>query len=223
MTVEEGVNSFEISYEMKAGAPGYEPDELSSIMTKAQLLLIKELAPLIDYNEQFRKGVAPLIRYEELPPLNENYGLFPNGKLFETKAEVYRVLSESLKASGECVEEDKMKIIPMTFDRYKIMIDNPFWQPDFEHVWRIDMATNGGERRTQIVSSMGVTVEEYKIHYIKKPENIVYDEESNNNGPLSELDGSMHDMLIENAVRIATGNTYLDRYEIKSLEAQRNS
>lgn len=222
MTVEEAVRNFEISYEVSAGAPGYEPEELSSILTKAQLLIVKELAPYYDLTEEFRKGLSPLYRREELTPNGSGYGLLPNGELFTTKENIYRVLMEEVKTKAHsCVNDGKVHIKPMKFDRIKIHMRDPFEAPDYDTFWRTDQSDTD-KRTMQIVTPPDVQIEKYIVHYIKKPEDIVYTGD-NDTQEFSELDDSMYDAIIENAVRIATGNTYLDRYQIKSMEQQRNT
>lgn len=130
------------------------------------------------------------------------------------------------------------KIKPITHDYYAANIRNPFKQPYKNLVWRMDidrsmkgygMENNGVDgnivmyeptsKRVELITN-GSSIIDYYLRYISYPRRIVVDEDTPSNQISCELDESIHNMILDEAVKFATGITNPNEYQIKIAEKQ---
>lgn len=125
---------------------------------------------------------------------------------------------------------------PITHDFVRANMRNPYTKPWKNLIWRLDFSKNisglGNEddttlndvyqfgssfKRTELITN-GSTITEYYVRYLSLPRPIVVDETSPENQVSCELDESVHDMIIDEAVKIATSVTEHESYEVKTVE-----
>ena len=85
MTAEQMYNEFEIAYEAIASgdAPGYEPYEVSILLTEAQDLVIKELISTgIEYDDKKALVLGPKIATDSYNSFSTS-SIYPNTYTFE--------------------------------------------------------------------------------------------------------------------------------------------
>lgn len=69
---------------------------------------------------------------------------------------------------------ERIKVVPITRDRYNIIKDDPFNKPNEEVVHRIVSANISGAQTFELISSAGVTIVQYHLDYIQQPPRIEY-------------------------------------------------
>jgi len=74
---------------------------------------------------------------------------------------------------GNTVTE-RVKVVPITRDRYNIIKDDPFNKPSEEVIHRIVSANISGNETFELISSPGVTIIQYHLDYIQQPPRIEY-------------------------------------------------
>lgn len=236
MTAAEMKRSFLVLYDKVTNfaAPGYTDEEISLFLTKAQeRIVLYYYKPLGNkYNEGFEETEQ---RRKELNTLLEGntnvsvsasqVGILPNGKFFDYPADLLYTVSEevTIGSSDTCIDNKRIEVKPITYDEYTINKRNPYKKPfadsDRGLVWRVDYNT----RRHELITDGTFTVDNYHIRYIKKPQPIIIDTSVLNGvtGPLNcTLNDILHERIIDEAVKIATGITDPQSYQIKSAEKQ---
>ena len=79
------------------------------------------------------------------------------------------------------------------------------------------------DRRHELITDGTYTIAEYHLRYLRRPQPIIIDGSTVDGvvGPLdSELDPILHKRIIDMAVKIATGVTDPQSYQIKTIEQQ---
>jgi hypothetical protein len=229
MTAAEFKEAFLIKYDRLANlaAPGYDDNEISFILTQAQEQLVKshynfksnKFKDGFEETEKRRKDLSELTRNANLDSsaisLDQD-GVSQNGIFYNLPDDLlYTIREEATLASDDtCVNGDRVGVRPVTHDEYVANINNPFKKPGTSRVWRLDFSTgNNTNRRHELITNGSYTIDTYHVRYIKRPIAI--------NIPLnitSELDESVHSEIVDRAVRIATGITDFQQYQIKTME-----
>jgi len=241
MTTTEMKASFLILYDKVTNfaAAGYENDEISLFLTKAQEQLVKRYYNYkgnkykegFEETEKRRKDLAELIMHENIDCslliagddlLTAANGIFVElpGKLLYTLREEAEI--ENTTSTCKAPNGSILSVKPITHDEYTINIRNPFKRPDNTQVWRVDYSSGtNGIRRHELITDGTYTIKTYKIRYLRRPEDIVVKDDLNNiTGVDSELNPSMHQEIVDTAVRIASGITDPQTYQIKVNEEQ---
>lgn len=211
-------------------APGYEDTEISVFLTKGQervaLSLIRPEA------NQFSEGFENTeIRTKELQELVEGVtittpsasqvGVLPNGTFFDLPANLLFSISEQITTTStiSCSNNKRIKVKPITHDEYAINVDNPFKKPSIRRgVWRL--AKKGTH---ELITDGTFTINSYHLRYIRKLNPIIIGTNTIDGaiGPLDcELNSILHKRIIDEAVKIATGITDPEKYQIKNIEQQ---
>jgi hypothetical protein len=209
-------------------APGYEDDEISILLTKAQERVFYSYYNVLgnktqegfEATEARRKELSRLVEGVQIvtPSINQTNSN-PNGVFFDLPAECLFVISEeiTLTSSEPCLNGKRIRVKPVRHDAYSININNPFKNPNDDLAWRLDYSNN----RHEIITKAGLNIGTYHVRYIKRltpiiTGNFVIDGEM---GPLdSLLDSFLHERIIDEAVKIATGVTDPQFYQIKMQE-----
>lgn len=164
---------------------------------------------------------------------------FGSGLNVQSKGFIFDLPPLFLYATEEnCITEEELgtyiPIKPITHDYYIANIRNPYKAPYKNLVWRMDvgksekgsglqdnsLATNysSSPKRVELVTN-GNKIVDYFISYLRYPRRIVCDEATPGNQVSCELDDSIHDMILDEAAKIASGITNPETYQVKQNEA----
>jgi len=212
-------------------APGYEEVEISIFLTKAQerLTLSSLRAKSNKYDEGFeeteirRKELNELVKgVDIILPSSLQLGALPNGTLYTLPDDLLLCISEEVTTSSEdaCKDGKRLRIKPTTHDEYAMNRSNPFKRPNIHrYVWRLDYENNQHE----LITDGTFNISTYHLRYVKKLQPIIIgtDTVDGEAGPLDcELSELLHKRIVDEAVKIATGITDPEKYQIKSIEQQ---
>lgn len=231
MTSAEMLKEFDILYDKitSFSAPGYEDDEKSIFLTKAQeRVVLSLLNPLKNFvhegfeeTEVRRKDLQELVKGATLiTPSATQTNVYPNGIFFDLPEDCLYVISEEITTSSSipCKNNVRVRVKPITHDYYTINKENPWKKPNYlQNVWRLDYSS----RKHEIITDGTFTVSSYVIRYIKKLQPIIIGANTVDGatGPLNcELNPIIHKRIVEVAVQIATGVTTPELYQIKTIE-----
>jgi len=230
MTSAEMQETFLILYDKitNFSAPGYEEDEISTFLTKAQERVFysyyhtlgNKFQEGFESTEARRKELASLVEGITLTvPSANQANVLPNGVFFDLPQDCLFAISEevTLASDDNCIDGKRVRVKPITHDQYSINVKNPFKYPDENLVWRLDYNDN----RHELITMQGATVSEYHLRYIKKLTPIITGAFTFRGftGPLNPiLMEFLHERIVDEAVKVATSTTEPQNYEIKALE-----
>lgn len=212
-------------------APGYTPEELSRFLSKAQeRVFFDSYHPLSNkFREGFEQTEARRKDLQELVIPNfaltataSQTGVLPNGKFYDLPTNCLFVVAEQVITSSSdlCKNNKRIRVKPITNDYYGINVNNPFKKPNINnYVWRLDYQT----RRHEIITDGTFDIANYYISYIKILNPIIIDSSiiDGVTGPQNcQLNAIMHRRIVDEAVKIATGVTDPQLYQIKTIEQQ---
>jgi len=233
MTAVEMRDLFLILYDKitNLAAPGYTDTEISDFLNKAQLQFVKhrynekgnKYQEGFEETEKRRKDLAQLTRSLTATSSSDQTGVSPNGVFYDLPEEYMYTLREeaTISSDDECLDGKRIYIKPITHDEYAINLLNPFKKPDHTIAWRLDYSnespssTTLATKRHELVTDGTYSVGTYHIRYLKMPTDI---DIANNID--SEMDPSIHEEIVDAAVRIAAGITDPGTYQIKVIEEQ---
>ena len=214
-------------------APGYTDSEITTFLNKAQLQFVKnrynykgnQYGEGVEETEKRRKDLSELTRDVTISGGDDNLsnqeGVSPNGEFFDLPTGFLYTLREDIlaKSTDVCINNTRIRVKPVTHDEYNINAKNPFKKPSKDVAWRLDFSrdftqgANNDHLRHEIITSVDYTVDKYYVRYLKIPREV-----SITNAIDCELDPSVHDEIIDIAVRIATGITDPQLYQLKVNE-----
>lgn len=233
MTNQEMKQEFLILYDKVTNfdAPGYEDIEISIFLTKAQERIVLSYIRSLDnkYQEGFEESE---IRRKELSELTRGVTIttpsavqtnsLPNGTFFDLPTDFQFAISEEITtaSSDACKNGVRLMVKPTTHDELVINTRNPFKKPSIlRYAWRLDYS--GGKH--ELITDASFSVAEYHLRYLKTLTPIVVGTNTVDGaiGPLDcELNNILHKKIIDEAVKIATGVTDPEKYQIKNIEQQ---
>jgi hypothetical protein len=213
--------------------PGYTDAEITAFINKAQLQFLKtrynykgnQYGEGVEETEKRRKDLSELTRDVTITGGSTNTsnqtGVSPNGEFFDLPVGFLYTLREEILATSDdaCINGTRIKVKPITHDEYTVNVRNPFKKPSKNVSWRLDFSrditqgANNPHQRHEIITSADYTVDEYYVRYLKVPIEV-----SIANGIDCEFNPSVHDEIIDIAVRIATGITDPQSYQLKVNE-----
>ena len=212
-------------------APGYTSLEISVFLTKAQeRVVLKHIRALGNkYRESFeeseirRKELNELVRAVTINAASATQtGATENGTFYDLPADFMLAISEEITTSStdSCKNGKRLMVKPITHDELSINRKNPFKKPSItSYVWRLDFS---GDKH-ELITDPTFSVAEYHLRYLKTLTPIVIGSGTVDGaaGPLNcELNSIMHKQIIDEAVKIATGITDPEKYQIKTIEQQ---
>lgn len=235
MTSTEMKQQFLILYDKitNFNAPGYNDTEISIILTKAQeRLILSYYNPLNNKNregfeetESRRKDLKELVKGTTLTvPSTSQTGVLPNGVFYDLPEDCMYVIEEEVTTTSTdtCKNAKRIRVKPITHDVYAINVKNPFKKPSIDsYVWRLDYQGT----KHELVTDGSFTVSQYHLRYIERLQPIITSTVTIQGvlGPLDcKLDVSIHQRIIDEAVRIATSVTEPEFYQIKTIEQQKS-
>lgn len=238
MTAAEMKDEFLVLYDKitNFAAPGYEDDEISRFLSKAQERIV-----LHDYNpqgnkyqqgfeqtEQRRKDLQELVPPEvACTPSVLQTGVLPNATFFDLPIDCLYALGEEVTIghpTDTCMNGKRIGVKPITQDEYRINRKNPFKKPFASNndgvTWRLDRNI----RRHELITDGIFTITTYHLSYLKKPNPIIIGANiiEGITGPQNcQLNTILHRRIIDEAVNIATGTTDPQSYQVKTIETQK--
>lgn len=209
-------------------APGYEDLEISIFLTKGQEhVFFSVYNPLknvvregFEKSEARRKDLRELVEAVTLSPSATQIGTLPNGVMFDLPADCLYVIAEEITTASAdlCKNNVRLRVKPTTHDQYVINKKSPFKKPTINtYAWRLDF--EGGQN--EIITDGTFTPSSYHVRYLKRLTPIITSAVTVDGviGPQNcVLDQILHKRIVEEAVKIATGVTDPQFYEIKSIE-----
>jgi len=238
MTAAEMKDEFLILYDKITNfdAPGYEDDEISRFLSRAQERLILHLYnPLgnkyntgFEGSEQRRKDLSELMRNATITvPSVSQVGVNTNGTFFDLPNDfLYAVSEEVLTASSNpCFDGNSIVVKPITHDEYTINKKNPFKKPYRDLIWRMDFSrtvVGTNPKRHELITDGNYTVAAYNVRYLRRPQPIIVGVNTIEGlvGPLDcELDAITHRAIVDEAVALASGITNPEMWQLKRAEA----
>lgn len=214
-------------------AAGYEDEEISRILTKAQERvflarygsLSNRLQQGFEETEARRKEIQELVKGVTITaPSSVQTDALPNGVFYDLPVDCLFAISEEITAvsSDSCISGKRIRVKPVTHDEYSINVKNPFKKPDaLRAVWRLDYQGH----KHELITNADFTVGTYHLRYIKVLSPIIIGANTVDGatGPLNcEFNVILHRRIIDEAVKIATGVTDPAMYQVKTIEQQAN-
>jgi len=237
---------FDILYDKIASesSPGYTSREKGVFLTKAQTIFVdgyysKEhsgrRARDLDNIKVTAKLTTQSATQDEGKPFGTRYDL-PSDFLYSMSEEV------TVTSSNECLDGRRIRVIPKREDEYAIQILNPFKRPSLKGsagdlAWSMTFRSYPNPsvlgavgdnliKRVDLITDGTFDINEYYLTYIKVPNDIIpvtAGDNSTTSQSNCELNPSSHDEIVEIAVRIATGVTNPQEYQIKLNEEKLNN
>lgn len=212
-------------------APGYEDVEISVFLTKAQeRVVLSHIRSLGNkYQEGFeeseirRKELNELVRGVTITtPSATQTNSLPNGVFYDLPDDFLFAISEEITTAStdSCKNGVRLMVKPTTHDELVINTRNPFKKPSIlRYAWRVDYS----DGKHELITDASFSVAEYHLRYLKTLRPIVIGANTVDGaaGPLDcELNNILHKRIIDEAVKIATGITDPEKYQIKNIEQQ---
>jgi hypothetical protein len=213
-------------------APGYEDIEISIFLTKAQERVVLSLYnPLVnrvregfEETEARRKDLQELVKGVTLTtPSTSQSNHLPNGVFYTLPEDFLYAISEevTLASTDPCINGTRLRVKPITHDFYSINLANPWKKPSVKNaVWRLDYS----DGKHELVTDGTYTISQYHLRYMKRLTPIIIGTDIVDGvaGPTNcELNTILHKRIIDEAVKIATGITNPEQYQIKTIEQQK--
>lgn len=233
MTATQMMYEFLVGYDIIANfeAPGYEPKEISTFLTKAQEEIVFDLLGKKDaYTEEFKKVINKLKTIVEISntSFSTPSGLYPNATLVELPAAVMLVHNDRVNMTATANHFypshafTDVAVLPIDDDYYHANKKNPFKKPNDELVWRLDQGTSILKHHIYVLPAE-CTLIKVILHYYRKPEPIIivnsayvagdgaidglswsnYTAQSKD----CELDSFIHRKIVDKAVQLAYAAT----------------
>ncbi len=233
MTVQDMKQEFLILYDKITNfdAPGYEDTEISVFLTKAQERVVLSRIRSIGnkYREGFEESEIRRIELQELVKgvaitalSTSQANVLPYGYFYDLPADFQFAISEEVTTAStdHCKNNLRLRVKPTTHDEYSINVKNPFKKPNIlRYVWRLNYQGD----KCELITDGTFTINTYHLRYLKTLRPIVIGTGTVDGaiGPLDcELNKILHKMIVDEAVKIATGITDPEKYQLKSVEQQ---
>jgi hypothetical protein len=221
-------------------APAYDDRQVSAILTKAQLRVFKRyympnrnrFGEGFESTQKRRTDLEQFIRNAN-PALSANQiGVHPNGKFYDMPADFLYPVQESLITNLST--PDEITVIPVRHDEYNANIKNVYKRPYKNLAWRMDYSRadhgeDGGDamtgrtaKRTEIITDAASSILSYRVRYLINPPAIVCDEITPASQRHCILDETLHDEIVDEAVKIAKAATAPEEYQIADKEQKEN-
>lgn len=224
-------------------APAYNDAQISNLLTNAQLRIFKHrYNPLgnkyrkgFEFDEQRRVDLEQFIKGAsisngDISVSSNQDDIHPNGVFYDMPSDFLIAIEENAILTGSGSEVD---VLPVQHDFYNKNKNNPYKKPYSGLVWRMDFSRldhgeDGGDsytgrtaKRIELISD-GTLVSDYRVRYLVSPPNIVVDVTTPANQRHCILDKSIHDDIVDEAIRIVKGMINPQEYQIGSAEAQQS-
>lgn len=228
----------EIDRMASSTSPGYEPAELSMILTKAMNYYVKStLSPLtnakregIEESEVRNQGFSALIKTSTLTPSANTATNLANGVFVDLPEDfMLAILEEATISAVDCHNENlKVEVLVISHNEYNRTRKNPYRKPYASKenglVWRLQVGrTVTGElpsaaqtpKRHELLTDDSFTVSSYFLRYVMVPPEIVVDFDNTANQRHCILDESTHFAILDIASKML--RTAVDRQLVPNM------
>ena len=185
MTASEMSYEFDVGYDRITNfdAPGYEPREKSTFLTKAQEDLVVEVQRGNAHSELTKRVLDVLKTDVPILAAAMSAGPYTNSFWADLPTTVYAfdIVNETAVLTpttnhfytGQVFSDVKVK--PVDDDYYHANIKNPYKKPSHELVWRLDYGENdaGWKGKVVYVIEANQVLTSVNIHYYRKPSPII--------------------------------------------------
>lgn len=218
-------------------SPGMDDREVADFLNQAQIrIFLRQYIPAaneyqkgFEMSEKRRRDLAELVTTAILTTSDlsaSQTGVHTNGKFVDLPSKFLYAIEENCTFAGS---SEPIPVDVVEHDFYIANIRNPYKKPYKNLVWRMNIArtshgagTEEGDnaptaKRVEIITD-GTAFVTYFVRYLSSPRDIVVDEITPANQVSCQLDDSLHDMIVDEAVRIAVAITQHEMYQIKSNE-----
>jgi hypothetical protein len=151
--------------------------EKSVFLTKAQNIIVNDLAKNFEKDEDIRRKLATLVKTATFNSGVSSTGLQTNSLFIQVPSDLLRIVYEKIKVNSviACFNGVDLDVLPITHDEYNTQKNNPFRKPTLEGLtnkaWRLDTGVN--TESVEIILPTDVTINTYTMRYIKNPTPIV--------------------------------------------------
>jgi len=194
-------------------APGYEDDELSILVTNAQLLYVLDTLKSSPNKDTFeesevkKQGLSALIKDGDEavdPPteLTTTVGTLEGERYWKLPADfmfaIYEAANTNVPYCGDPTLKTfrRIPVFPIQHNEYNQNFYNPYQKPycdgEFGKVWRINHGRINGDRVHGLITDGSFNVTKYFLRYLKQPPAIVIDETNPANQVDCILDSTYH-------------------------------
>ena len=238
MNLTEFNDRFDIRYDSIAGksAPNIDLYEKSVYLTLAQQEIVKNRynpnsnikQKGFEGSEKRRVDLKELIRdYKTNQFFVNNNVINDNSKFVTIPEDSFLIISEKAKGKYKGCSSI-LEVLPKTHDEYIVEIRNPFKNPNYRRIWRMDFSKQNAQKTLELITHPDLELEEYQMRYIKHPKPIILVDlnEEYPNESLSidgytemsecELDSSIHSEILNRAVELAMGDYKPDEYQLRT-------
>lgn len=235
------MNANEMSYEFDVlydkiaslSSPGYTDKEKSVFLTKAQEIVVKRYQPA-EYLERRRQDMANLTKTVDISTASTTQDTGkPNGTRYDLPSDFLYPESEeaTITSSEACYNNKRILVRPAREDEYSLQIKNPFVRPqvkgtDYDSCWRMDFFNNtNGTKRVDLITDGTFTINTYHLTYFRRPADIIpYTGDGTTSAQSDcELGETVHREIVDIAIRIASGITQPQEYQLKLNEEKINN
>lgn len=151
-------------------APPLDAFEVSSLLTKAQLQIIKNyFNPLgnkyregIDDSTKRQTDLSNLIKVVILNKINLT-GFSSNSSVFKLPDDYFLMLNER---AGDLI------VSPISYSEYQRILLKPYSEPLKKQAWRLNM----DDSNVEIIGHSGDTIDTYIIRYVRRPKPIILED-----------------------------------------------
>lgn len=224
MTANEMANELELRLDRidSLGSPGYEDFDLTSALTEAQLVYIKQFVSELnnrkgqglEETEIRSQGLSALIKQgANLTVSATQTGVLDNGKFFDLPSDfMYTIYEEALIDKQLCNSDTYIKawVNVVAHDEIWQYLYNKYKKPYYKdygwaRVWRLgyqreidgsNPALSATPKRHQLVTDGTFNVTDYTINYLIFPSDITVDRTTPANSRNCILDQSTHTVII---------------------------
>ena len=214
MNVAEFSAEMDVIYENinKNGAPGLDEYEKSVILTHAQEALVKSVLQAEPSGDRFPELITLLT--SSSPTTNGFDGNF----VFDSPTALLKVLNETVTDGS-----DTYVVLPISNEQYQVKLSKAYKYPPRRRAWRLglDKPSASGTPSVEIVARPGITLTNYTVRYVKKPEPIILAYltdvvppgtiEGETTPQTSQLNTGLHLEILKFAVTLAE-TYYYDKY-----------
>ena len=217
MTTTEFKDEFNISWDnINSGtAPGLDDYEISVFLTQGEEEIVKEYAKIFETSEKAREALKPVVKDLVIDYTSGDVvemidsGIDDNSVFFKQPATVWLIVGEQLIDPNG----NRIKIIPITHDKYETIKSNPFRSPGIENgVWKMDVsgATNNYVEIILADATGITTTTKYRCRYIKELSPIIVGAitpltiNGSSTVATSNLSTLVHREVLDRAIELAT-------------------
>ena len=213
-------------------APGYDDKQISVILSDAQLRIVLKLIPFFESDEKVRRQLEQLIKSGsvsngDIIVSSDQTAKHPNGVIYDLPTSFYHAVEEAVILTGASAEST---VKPVTHDFYQANKVNPYKKPNSNVVWRMDIsrltdasgtATPASAKRTELITD-GTAISDYRLRYLRELPDIIVDGSTPANQRHCILDQSLHDAIVDEAVKIMKASVIPEEYQIAQNESINN-